>query len=138
VRPPASAARCPSSRNSVTLVLGAVLVGSVTLAGCSEQECFALPCPFRTAVSLTVVDAVDGGPVANPVANGLPCGTSGLCIPLRADGGTIGAGTSSIDVTAAGYGHLALDVTVPAATPDPCSCQGDYVPQTRDVFLAPL
>jgi hypothetical protein len=120
-------------------LLGAVLVGSVTLAGCSEhEECFALPCPFLPAVSLTVVDAADGGPVANPVANGLPCGTSGVCIPMRADGGTIGAGTSSIDVTAAGYGHIELGVTVPAAAPDPCSCRPEYVPQTRDVALTSL
>ena len=89
-------------------------------------------------MTLNVRDAVDAGPVANPVANGLPCGSSGVCSPLKADGGIIGTGTSTIDVTAAGYGHVQLDVTVPAATPDPCSCQPEYAPQTRDVSLPPL
>jgi hypothetical protein len=90
-------------------------------------------------VTLNVRDAVDRGPVADPVANGIPCGVAGVCFPRPADAGLIGTGTSAIDVTAAaGYGHAQLDVTVPAATPDPCSCQPDYVPQTRDVSLPPL
>ena len=59
-------------------------------------------------------------------------------LPHETDGGIVGTGTSAIDVTAAGYGHAQLDVTVPAATPDPCSCQPDYVPRTRDVSLTPL
>lgn len=111
---------------------------ALAVGACSEKQCQALPCPFQFAVTLNVLDAVDGGAVSNPVANGIPCGTSGVCIPRHADGGVIGAGTSSIDVTAAGYGHVQLDVTVPAAMIDPCSCQPDYVPQTRDVPLPPL
>jgi hypothetical protein len=108
------------------------------MSSCSEAStCLRLPCPYEPAVTLQVRDAVDGGPVSNPVANGIPCGSSGSCIPRQADGGVIGAGTSSIDVTAAGYGHVQLDVNVPAAAEDPCSCQPEYVPQTRDVLLPP-
>jgi hypothetical protein len=115
-----------------------VLALAVAAGACSEQQCQALPCPFEFAVTLHVHDAVDGGPVVDPVANGFPCGSGGVCFPQTADGGTIGAGTSSIDVTAPGHDHVQLDVTVPSATPDPCSCQPDYVPQTRDVYLTPL
>ncbi len=120
------------------LRLVAVLVLPFAIEACSDKRCQALPCPFEFAVTLNVHDALDGGPVADPVANGLPCGSAGVCLPQQADGGVIGAGTSSIDVTAAGYGQVQLDVTVPAATPDPCSCQPDYVPQTRDLPLPPL
>jgi hypothetical protein len=121
----------PFSRVVVVLALGFAAVS------CSERQCLALPCPFQFAVTLDVRDAVDGGPVTDPVANGLPCGSSGVCTPMKADGGVIGAGTSTIDVTAPGYGHVQLDVTVPSAAQDPCSCQPDYVPQTRDVSLPP-
>jgi hypothetical protein len=117
----------------VTLV-GAALVG----AGCSEAQCMALPCFFEPAVTLNVLDAVDGGPVASPVVNGFPCGSSGVCIPMKADGGITGAGTNTFDVTAPGYRHSQLDVTVPAAGQDPCSCLPPYLPQTRDVALSPL
>lgn len=104
-------------RISTFAVLG--VLTSLT-PGCSSDECLALPCVGPPpAVTLDVVDAVDGGPVADPIANGLPCGGPGVCFPQKADGGTIGAGTSSIDVTATGYGHAFLDVTVPAATPTP-------------------
>jgi hypothetical protein len=120
------------------LRVGVVLALAFALGACSEKQCLALPCPFEFAVTLNVHDAVDGGPVASPVANGFPCGSAGVCLPMKADGGVIGAGTTSIDVTATGYGHVQLDVTVPAATPDPCSCQPEYVPQTRDVALPPL
>ena len=118
-------------------VLVGMLLGTL-VAGCGDKECLRLPCLFLPAVALTVTDAVDGGPVANPIANGLPCGTLGACVPTRADGGMLGAGTSSIDVTAAGYAHVVLEVTVPSATPDPCSCEPEYVPQLRDVALPPL
>jgi len=118
------------------VVMGANL--SLMSGGCSEKECGTLPCPFQPAVTLNVVDAVDGGPVSNPVANGIPCGSSGVCIPREADGGGIRAGTSSIDVTADDHGHVQLDVTVPSVMKDPCSCAPDYVPQTRDVALPPL
>jgi len=120
------------------LRLVVVLAVGVTIGACSEGPCVLPPCPFEFAVTLNVRDAVDGGPVADPVANGIPCGSAGVCFPMKADGGVIGVGTSTIDVTAAGYGQVQLDVTVPAATPDPCSCQPDYVPQTRDVSLPPL
>jgi hypothetical protein len=123
----------PSSLVVVTLV-GAALAS----AGCSEAQCQALPCPHQPAVILNVTDAVDGGPVANPVANGFPCGSSGVCIPVKVDGGITGVGTSTFDVTAAGYGHSQLDVTVPAATQDPCSCEPGYLTQTRTVALPPL
>ena len=87
-----------------------------------------------------MIDGADAGPVPGPVANGLPCNrwAGDLCVPVRADGGTIGTGTSSIDVTAAGYPHVEVVVTVPASTPEPCSCQPDYLRQTRDVALTHL
>lgn len=120
----------------IPAALGLLLVASH--AGCSD-ECIRAPCLApKPAITLNVRDAVDGGPVSNPVANGIPCGSFGACIPIQADGGTIHAGTSSIDVTAAGYGHLQVVVTVPAATPAPCSCELDYVPQTENVVLTPL
>jgi hypothetical protein len=123
-------------RISILAVLGML---TSTTPGCSSDECLALPCVGPPpAVTLRVVDAIDGGPVADLMANGLPCGSAGVCFPQKPDGGTIGAGTSSIDVTAPGHDHVQLDVTVPSATPDPCSCQPDYVPQTRDVYLTPL
>lgn len=107
--------------------------------GCSGEQCLSVPCATpKPAITLNVRDAVDGGPVQNPVANGFPCGSSGECIPRQLDGGTIGAGSSSIDVTAAGYGHTEVVVTVPASTHGPCSCAPDYVPQTEDVALSPL
>ena len=86
-----------------------------------------------------MIDAADGGPVADPVANGLPCRrwAGDLCVPSKADGGTIGTGTS-FDVTASGYSHVEVVVTVPASTPEPCSCEPDYVPQTGDVPLTHL
>lgn len=111
---------------------------AAAVAGCSGQKCVELPCSFQPAVTLTVVDAVDGGPVGNPIANGLTSGTSGVCLPMKADGGSIGTGTSSIGVTAASHVHMALDLTVPSASADPCSCQPDHVPQNRTVALPPL
>ena len=115
------------------------LAPALYAGACSElPQCVALPCPFIPAVTLTVRDGVDGGPIADPVANGIPCGSAGVCIPTLPDAGTIGVGTSTIDVTAPGYGHVQLDVTVPSATPDPCSCGTGYVPQTRGVELTPL
>ena len=126
-------------RVSIAAVLGMLLAST---AGCSDQ-CLAPPssppCGGPTpALLLHVHDAVDGGPVADPVANGFSCGSSEICIPRQLDGGTIGAGTSSVDVTAPGYGHAQVVVTVPAATPTPCSCGLEYVPQTEDVPLQPL
>ena len=115
-----------------------VVLALAFTTACSERQCGTLPCPFQPAVRLNVLDTADGGPVANPVANGIPCGSAGFCIPRQADAGTIGAGASTIDVTAPGYDHVQLEVTVPSATQDPCSCQPDYVPQTRDVVLTPL
>jgi len=120
----------------LTIVL--LLTSLLASGACSERQCLALPCPFQFPVTLNVHDAVDGGLVADPLANGIPCGSAGVCFPRQADGGLIGTGTSAIDVTASGYGQTQIDVTVPAATPDPCSCQPDYVPQTRDVSLPPL
>jgi hypothetical protein len=123
-------------RISILAVLGML---TSTTPGCSSDECLALPCVGPPpAVTLHVVDAIDGGPVADLMANGLPCGSAGVCFPQKPDGGTIGAGTSSIDVTGTGYGHAVLDITIPPATPAPCSCDPSYVPQTRDVALAPL
>ena len=122
-------------RASIAAVLGLLLAGT---AGCSD-ECIRQACAIpEPAVTLNVRDAVDGGPVANPVANGFPCGSSGTCVPLQPDGGTPQAGTTSFDVTAAGYDHVQVVVTVPAATPPECSCAPDYVPQTRDVALTPF
>jgi hypothetical protein len=123
--------------------IATVLALLASTSGCSEEPCLqppsSPPCAGPTpAIFLHVHDAVDGGPVANPVANGFSCGSSELCIPRQPDGGTIGAGTTSIDVTAAGYGHAHVVVTVPAATPTPCSCGLDYVPQTENVVLTPL
>jgi len=122
-------------RVSIVAVLGLLLASA---PGCSEAQCFIPPCVApRPAITLNVRDAVDGGPVQDPVANGFPCGSSGECIPKQRDGGTVGVGTSPIDVTAAGYGHAQVVVTVPASTHGPCSCEPEYVPQTEDVALAP-
>ena len=90
------------------------------------------------AVTLHVRDAADGGPVSDPMVNGAPCGASGLRLPLQADGGQLAAGRVSLDVTAPGYGHTALEVDVPAARSDACTCQPGFVPQTRDVALTHL
>ena len=115
-------------------LLGAVLVGSVMLAGCSEQECLALPCPFFPAVSLTVVDAVDGGPVANPVANGLVRDLR--CLHPDEAGRGHDSGRNDLDRRdRRGLRPPRAGRDRPCSDAEPCSCQADYVPQTRDVSL---
>ncbi|HET6982290.1 MAG TPA: hypothetical protein VFI53_09120 [Myxococcaceae bacterium] len=122
-------------RVSIAAVLGLLLASATS---CSEEQCLLVPCVGpRPAITLNVRDAVDGGLVPIAMANGFPCGRS-TCIPMQADGGTIGVGTSSVDLTAPGYAHVQVVVNVPAATPAPCSCEPEYVPQTEDVPLQPL
>jgi hypothetical protein len=71
--------------------------------------------PGAGAVNLNVRDAVDGGSVNDVIVNGQTCVNINLwCVPRQPDGGSLGLGTFSFDVTAPGYAHVALDVTLPA------------------------
>jgi len=144
-----------------------VAVAAQVLLGCGTHEsppqtmlpqscpyCPELPlpcpsCPVEYAVTLFVQDAVDGGLVNDVTVNGQSCpklcvaGNGQSCgqfswIPGQPDGGPLGAGTFSFDLTAPGYGHVVLDVTVPSSNPNPCNCERSFVPQDRDVALPPL
>jgi hypothetical protein len=117
-----------------------VLVLAGALAGCSGN-CEFPPCPLQLpALTLLLRDAVDGGAVTDGVINGQPCQPvlSQGCAVRTPDGGTFGAGLVVADVTAPGYQPSHLEVQVPAAAVDACSCAPAYVPQTRTVPLTHL
>lgn len=110
----------------------------VGLASCAASECIIPPCPATLPVTLTLRDAVDGGPVLDGLVNGVPCHATNVCVGLESDGGLPGVGLVSFEVSAAGYQTAHLTVNVPAAPADVCTCKPGYVPQTRDVILVPL
>ncbi|HSP19059.1 MAG TPA: hypothetical protein VLQ79_06080 [Myxococcaceae bacterium] len=114
------------------LGLGAALVG------CSG-ECLHLPCPLPPpALTLQLRDGVDGRAITDGAINGHPCQISEGCMVLSPSGVMFGAGLVLADVTAPGYQPSHLEVVVPSAAVEGCSCGAAYVPQTRTVALTHL
>lgn len=114
------------------------IAGAMLLVACADPM---IPCegfcPRFMPISVTVLDAVDGGPVDGGLVNGSPCpGPS--CEVRWPDGGVLsGAGTYPVEVTAPGFQPVDLVVTVPSANADGC-CKLSFTPQHRDVPLHPL
>lgn len=106
------------------------------LSGCHLFECEAKPC--STAITVRVVDAADGGALADAQVDGVPC--NAICQARFPDGGIIvQAGTFELLAEAPGYRAQTVEVVVPAApAADDACCPITYVPQQRDITLQPL
>ena len=123
----------PRTLSALLLVSLSLLL--VPVAGCTES----CDCASPIWLSVTVVDALDGGPISSAQVNGLPC--SGTCaLQAKADGGPASAGPVDLTVTAESQPR-SLTVVIPAAAPDDLGCCGlgpPWVSQDVTVALQPL
>jgi hypothetical protein len=107
------------------------------LPACTEQCDCSAEAPWLT---VTVVDASDGGVIPTAQVNGQPC--PGSCgFRSKPDGGPASAGPVDLTVTAPSYEPRSLTVVIPATTPVDHGCCGigpPWIGQFVSVPLQPL
>ena len=125
----------PRTSSWLLLVVGALatpfLVACNEICSCAAQQSF---------LSVSVIDAIDGGSIPSARVNGWPC--EGTCwFSRKPDGGAPEAGPVDLTVTADRYQSRSLTVVVPATTPVDQGCCGfgpAWIPQGVTLPLQPL
>jgi hypothetical protein len=120
--------------------LRALLLSAVGLlsTSCGRDPCSVVLCgPCPPSLELQVTDAATGKPPVSGVTvtgAALDCvetGTATVCSARP----TVGPGSYTLDVAAAGYAGQRLTVSIARAASDAC-CTCGYVPQVLQVKLA--
>jgi len=109
-------------------------LATAALTACTETCDCAAPEPF---LAVSVIDAIDGGPLPSARVNGIPC--AGTCaFNRKPDGGPAEAGPVDLIVTAESHQPRSLTVVVPATTPVDHGCCGLGPPWIGQFVTVPL